>query len=498
MGKVYDWLEERLELSKLAWIGTRTVPRGVNWWYTLGSATLIVFILLVLTGSFLLLYYDPSPERAYASVQFIGSSVVFGSLVRSIHHWSAYAMVLLVGLHAARVFFFAAYRYPREVTWIIGVLLLLLVIGMAFTGYLLPWDQRAYWATVVGTNIAGETPVVGQWVKALLVGGSQPGVAHSIATPTIALTRFFGLHVVILPALITMLITAHILLVVRLGISEPPGNTALACDEAISKGDQGRKVRKATYEGLYEANKKEGRPFLPDTLFHDTVIALLVVMAIFVLAAVLPAQSTGPANPIGTAFSPKPEWYFVWVQTLLRVFPGKLEPIGAVVLPLLAILVLLALPFFNRGLNRTFSKRKTIVGVGTVAVLLVIGLEIFGTLSPPTLAVPSAPAPPAGATYGQVAALGNVAFDNNCASCHGVDGQGVVAPALWGPKASLSKHNTAQGLLQFISANMPVGAPGSLSGSTYLDVLAYLVVQNNDIAAASAFDQGQLAGVVLK
>jgi quinol-cytochrome oxidoreductase complex cytochrome b subunit len=222
MAKKEGWLEERVELSKLAWLGTRTVPRGVGWWYTFGSATLIVFIILVLTGIFLMFNYDPSPDHAYDSVQFITNNILFGSLIRSIHHWSAYAMVGLVTIHALRVFFMAAYRYPREITWVFGVALLLLVMGMAFTGYLLPWDQRAYWATTVGTNIAGETPFIGGWIKTLLLGGEQIGA--------VTLTRFFALHVAIIPGLIATFIGVHLFLVIRLGISPPPGSTALACE----------------------------------------------------------------------------------------------------------------------------------------------------------------------------------------------------------------------------------------------------------------------------
>jgi len=216
------WLEERLSLSKVAWLGNRIVPVGVSWWYTFGSATLITFVILVLTGIFLMMNYSPSPDHAYDSVRYIMNTVNFGALVRSVHHWAAYAMVFLVALHALRVFFMAAYRYPREVTWIIGVVLLLLVFGMAFTGYLLPWDQKAYWATVVGTNIAGETPFIGGWLRTLLIGGPEIG--------TVTLTRFFTLHVAVLPGLLATFIGLHLYLVIALGISTPPSKTELACN----------------------------------------------------------------------------------------------------------------------------------------------------------------------------------------------------------------------------------------------------------------------------
>jgi quinol-cytochrome oxidoreductase complex cytochrome b subunit len=209
------WLEERLETrGSIDHFLYRTVPRGVGWWYTLGSATLVTFILLVLTGVFLMMNYTPSPDHAYDSIQYIMHSVPFGSLIRSIHFWSASTMVVLVGLHAMRTFFMAAYKYPRELTWVIGALLFIFVMVMGFTGYLLPWDQKAFWATNVGTGIAGQMPLVGPFVQKVLIGGTTIGAT--------TLTRFFTLHVAILPALIILLTALHIYLVVKMGISAPP------------------------------------------------------------------------------------------------------------------------------------------------------------------------------------------------------------------------------------------------------------------------------------
>lgn len=210
-----DWFEERLELKEsIDGFLFRKVPRGVGWWYTLGSATMVAFILLSLTGVFLMINYSPSPDHAYDSVQYITNEVPFGSLIRSIHFWSASAMVVFVGLHTIRVFFMAAYKYPRELTWIIGALLLLLVMGAGFTGYLLPWDQKAYWATSVGTSIAGQMPLVGPIIQKILIGGKTIGA--------LTLTRFFTFHVAVIPPLIILLIGIHIILVVKMGISAPP------------------------------------------------------------------------------------------------------------------------------------------------------------------------------------------------------------------------------------------------------------------------------------
>ena len=209
------WFEERTGfktvLNKFLY---RKVPKGVGWWYTLGSATMVTFLVLVLTGSFLMFNYSPSPDHAYASIQYISNELTFGALIRGIHHWAASVMVILIGLHTIRVFFMGAYKYPREVTWGIGVILFILVMGAGFTGYLLPWDQKAYWATNVGTGIAGQVPLIGPLIQKILIGGTAIGA--------VTLTRFFTLHVAIFPIMTITLITAHILLVVKHGISAPP------------------------------------------------------------------------------------------------------------------------------------------------------------------------------------------------------------------------------------------------------------------------------------
>ncbi|HJW91615.1 MAG TPA: cytochrome b N-terminal domain-containing protein [Anaerolineales bacterium] len=212
--KVLGWLDERLGLSGIyTTVFDRKVPK-VNWWYTLGSATLFLFVLQLVTGIFLTVYYVPSPDHAYDSIQYIMNGVAFGWLIRGIHHWGASLMVVFVFVHMLRTFFMAAYKYPREVTWLTGVLLLLSTIGMGFTGYLLPWNQRAYWATIVGTEIAGTVPFIGGFIERILRGGSE--------LSAVTLARFFAVHIWFLPALIAVLIGVHLYLVIRLGISSMP------------------------------------------------------------------------------------------------------------------------------------------------------------------------------------------------------------------------------------------------------------------------------------
>ena len=212
--KTFSWLDERLGLKTI--YGTvldRKVPK-VNWWFTLGSASLFLFLLQGVTGIMLTVYYVPSPDHAYDSIQYIMTGVSFGWLIRGIHHWGASLMVLIVFFHMLRTYFFGAYKYPREFTWVTGVFLLLLTLGMGFTGYLLPWNQRAYWATTVATSIAGTVPFIGNFINQVLRGGSD--------LSAVTLARFFSVHIWWFPAMIGGLIGVHLYMVIRLGISSVP------------------------------------------------------------------------------------------------------------------------------------------------------------------------------------------------------------------------------------------------------------------------------------
>lgn len=212
---VADWLDERTGWRTLKEVLLdRHIPKGVNWFYTLGSASGFLFMVQAVTGMLLAMYYAPSPDHAYDSVRYITHEVPMGSFLRGLHAWGASAMVVVVVLHMLRVFFMGAYKYPREATWITGVGLLLVVVGFGFTGYLLPWDQKAYWATMVGAEIAEVSPFVGGIVAKVMKGGDELGA--------VTLTRFYAIHVLILPACIIGLLLSHLFLVVWHGISSPP------------------------------------------------------------------------------------------------------------------------------------------------------------------------------------------------------------------------------------------------------------------------------------
>jgi quinol-cytochrome oxidoreductase complex cytochrome b subunit len=213
-GQIGNWLDERTGIRQIwAAVFLRKVPK-VNWLYTLGSATLFTAILQIITGILLTIYYVPTPDHAYNSVQYITNQVPAGWLIRGIHHWGASAMVILTVVHMLRVIFYGAYKFPREVTWFTGVALLLVVVGFGFTGYLLPWDQKAFWATTVGTRIAGVTPFIGDWILRVMRGGDE--------LTAITLARFFGVHVWVLPATLITLLVIHIYLVIKIGISAVP------------------------------------------------------------------------------------------------------------------------------------------------------------------------------------------------------------------------------------------------------------------------------------
>lgn len=212
--QVYDWLDERLGLNDLyKALLDRPEPKG-NWWNTLGSATLFLFLMQGFTGIFLTVYYVPTPDHAYDSVQYIMNGVAFGWLIRGMHHWGATLMVLFVFIHMLRVFYTASYKYPRELTWVVGSFLFLLTLGMGFTGYLLPYNQKAYWATTVGTNIGGAVPVIGPFILKALRGGTE--------VSALTLSRFFSAHIWMLPGTLASLIVVHLYLIIRHGESQFP------------------------------------------------------------------------------------------------------------------------------------------------------------------------------------------------------------------------------------------------------------------------------------
>jgi ubiquinol-cytochrome c reductase cytochrome b subunit len=399
------WIDERLQISPLVRsFVDRKVPGNIGWAHTLGGATLLFLVVQIATGIVLSLSYVPSPSAAYESVLYIDQTP-FGALVRGIHHWSAGLLVILVGLHALRVFAWAAYRYPRELTWVAGALLFFVVLGFAFTGYLLPWDQKAYWATVVGTNIAGSVPFIGRHVVELLRGGSELGA--------VTLARFYGVHIWVLPALLLALVGFHLFAVVRQGIAASPRRQPLA---AAIPGEP----RRDAYEREYGVEKAAGKPFW-QSLLKDAIISLVLLVAIFALAIALGAPLEPKANPNATGYAPRPEWYFLGLFQLLWYITGPFESLLIFGLFGIGALIFILVPFIDRSRERLPQRRPVAMALAGVVVAGVIGLTVIGaTAAPAGIAI----VPPiAGMTDQQLAGL-DVFNAQGCSSCHEVRGIG--------------------------------------------------------------------------
>lgn len=385
-----DFLESRAGLTT-EWrrFADEPVPRRGAWLYTLGSAALVAFVVQLVTGVVLAMYYAPTPDHAHESVRAIQTALPGGALVRGLHHWGASAMVVVAVLHLLRTFWSGSYKRPRELNWLVGVALLLLILGFGFTGYLLPWDQKAYWATVVGTKAPAGAPLVGPLAGKLMAGGETVGAY--------TLTRFYTIHVVLLPLLTLGLIGAHLAL-----------------------------LRKHSHSGPTSPPDPR-EPFFPYQLARDAVAGLLLVGALVVLASASPAPLERLADPSDTSYVPRPEWYFLPLFQLLKYFKGPLEPIGTAVLPGLVVLLLAALPWLDRATTRRPSARKGILlgGSGVAAGVLVL-LALGAADAPakrPSALDPSAEAPPDPALL-----HGEVAYgERGCATCHGPRGEGVAS-----------------------------------------------------------------------
>ena len=341
--RFYEWLDSRLNLKAVEHsLLNEPIPGGASWIYVFGSATLFLFILQAITGMFLAVYYAPTPDHAYDSVQFIENQVTFGWFVRGLHHWGASGMVIAVGLHMLQVFLYGAFKPPREMMWMVGVVLFLLVMGFAFTGYLLPWDQTAYWATQVGINMVGTVPLVGDLLVRVMRGGETLGA--------LTLSRFFAVHVLFLPALIILGIMLHLFILRRVGPAGP-------WDE--QKAATGSET------------------FYPRQVYMDAVVMLGVFGVLALLAVLVPFPLTDKANPSDTSFVPVPEWYFLFYYELLKHVHGPLEPFATWVLPAMAVLVMLLWPFLDwQKTVRAPASRP--VGMALAILFLVTVFSLLG------------------------------------------------------------------------------------------------------------------------
>ena len=530
--RVYEWVDERTGVKPaLDYVLYRRIPKSVNWFFTLGSASLTVFLIQAVSGIFLAMGYTPSTAAVCIQANPDGTCAIlsnealqslrnttgtglgdFGFWVRGFHHWGANMMVIVVMLHMLRVFFTGSYKYPRELTWFTGVFILLMVLGFAFTGYLLPWDNRAYWATQVGVRIGGSAPLLGDAVASILRGGPNLGAA--------TLTRFYAIHVLLLPALTGLLIGAHLFLIIKIGISGMP------------KSQTKDKFNGEFFESASASGKKTGRAFFPYIIFKDAVVSLLVV-ALIVLATIFwPVDNSNPVdpnNPISTLqnnsgqpitdssgqavqIQPQPEWYFLFLFQFLKLFPSEFDfglfklpgdAVGGVIIPTVLILVLFFVPYLDRGpkrnpLNRPIASLIMLAIVGGMVALTFFALnDLNSAKASSNSATPAATTPASsgssatattaaassgaattaagsgsGTASGGDAAAGQKLFVANCQACHPSGGR--VAGV--GPKLQGTTRDDA-----YIHSNirngrnaMPAFSTDQISDQQINDLIAYI------------------------
>jgi len=361
---VARWLDERLQLGQtIAEVAAHPVPRSsASWWYVFGSATLVVFILQVVTGICLATVYTPAANRAWDSLIYLNYQQPLGWYLRALHGWGSNFMVALMFVHMIQVFLFGAYKFPRELTWVAGCVLLLSTLGMAFTGQVLRFDQNAYWGLGIGASIAGRTPIIGFKVVHLILGG--PIIAGE------TLSRFFALHVFVIPGLLIAFVGLHLYLVLRLGINEWPM--------------PGRIVRRNSYIKEYEELvHQDGEPFMPFAAQKDLVFAGLIILSLLVVAAIAgPIGPNGQPDPTIIQTVPRPDFFFLWLFSLFALLPPWTETVLMLTGPVAVIGLLFALPFISGTGEKSWRRRPFSVVIVILAVTLVGTLTWLGTFSP--------------------------------------------------------------------------------------------------------------------
>ncbi len=339
--QIGGWFEARLGIAQALRpiLGHRT-PRGAKWWYVFGSATLTLFLIQVVTGILLAMVYVPSGDQAYESLQYLNYTQELGWFLRALHNTAASGMVVMLVIHMTQVFLMGAFKYPRELTWLFGVGLLAITMGMAFTGQVLRWDQDAYWGVGVGSAMAGRLPIIGPYMVRLICSG-----------PTIGgetLSRFFALHVFVLPGTLILLVVGHLYLVLRLGISSPPV--------------AGKPVDPKTYDAEYERELANGVTFYPNPIRRDMIFSALTVIVIVALAAMIGPMGPGePPDPTIIKSDPRPDWEFLPLFGLLALSPAPLEPVAIFGVPAIIGLVLILIPFVGSKGERSPRRRPVAV-----------------------------------------------------------------------------------------------------------------------------------------
>ena len=404
----------------------KKLPEHTGWSAILGTLCALCFIILALTGMVLAFYYVPSPDKAWDSVQFITNEVPMGNIVRGLHHWGAGAMVLLVFCHLMVTYLHGAYMAPRQGTWLTGAMLFLVVLGLGFTGYLLPWDMKAYWATVVGANIPSQYPVVGGYISRFILGGADMS--------GFTLTRFYSVHTLVLPACLLLLMAMHIYLIRLHNLSDPRERIA--------------------GESLPPPTGKPYR-FYPEHMNRTAIGFGVFIVVLFTLAATIPAPMEEKAGTFIADYLPRPEWYYMWLFQLLTYFSGAWEIVGSMLLPIGGVLLLLTVPFISESRMKGLINRPVSMAIGTTFILCVVFLTVmaYSDAAPynKTIVIPSTPL-----TAEQQAGLVTY-VERECAYCHNIMGKGGHRT---GPDMSnmVRKNRTPEYLSEYIktpTAKMP-------------------------------------------
>lgn len=393
--------EERTGLAS-AWrrFADKPSPARGGWWFTLGSLTLTALGVQLATGILLATAYAPTPDHARDSVWWIEHRIPAGSFVRALHAWGASAVVVLAALHLARVLYHGAYKRPRQENWWIGLIGFGLILAFAFTGYLLPWDQKGYWATVVGLRIAAQPPIVGHAAARLLAGGNAVGAA--------TLSRFAAFHIIVLPVAIAAAVVAHLTLLRRHGHAGLPGDAA------------------------------PREPFFPRQMARDAAAALGLFALLVALAIAFPARLGPTADPSDTGFVPRPEWYFLSLFQLLHYFRGKAAIIGTVAIPAAVAGFLVALPLLDRSATRRSEARRPWIGAGAAIAAAAVALTLIAASDQSSSSVPAVDPPPPPLAFvsadlknydlstlaPSVARGGKLIATKKCLECHWINGDG--------------------------------------------------------------------------
>jgi ubiquinol-cytochrome c reductase cytochrome b subunit len=454
LSKLNDWLDHRTGLpTAIHNFLYEEIPASSGWHQVFGSLAIFLFLVQAFTGALLAFNYAPTPGEAYNSLRYILTDLTAGPLMRGLHHWGASMMIVVVVLHMVQVFLYGAYKKPRETTWMVGVVLLLLTLAYGLTGYLLPWDNRAYWGTVVTTKIAATAPMLGPYLTRLLGGEGAIGV--------VTFARFYGLHVLLLPPATTLLIGVHVYLVRKHGVAPSPG------DELVPR-----------------------KKFYPEQVFKDTVAIFIAFAILFTMAVAVRVPLEQLADPTDTSYTPRPEWYFLFLFQFLKLFPGPLEVVGSVVLPGLAVLTLILVPFIDRGQMIKVTRRTFATAFVALAAIGWTGLTAAAVVTTPKeaggVAVDySAPTDWMQLSPAEMAGIGHFRKEN-CKSCHAVAGSGsTIGPDL----TKTAIHRNAAWMIEHFKS--PAGVrPGSsmppiqLSDGQLNSLAAFLLKLNPDNATA--------------